>query len=697
MKKDISDDVKTVYIGSDDDAKTVYIGDSEKTVYVGDSEKTVYVGDADEDDVITEVLGNIEPEKKRTETGTEQFRCYQCFRELGGPSVSVCPYCGNDQRKAPDVNYHLWQGTKLNNRYIIGNTVGFGGFGITYRAWDTYLNVMVAIKEYYNSSVVHRLPGQSKVEPYTEAKRAQFKQELNRFLEEAQYTSKFRDNKNFVYVYNYFEENGTAYMVMEFLSGDTLEDYMGKQGGSIPFEKAVVIFSELADALGKLHEKGIIHRDISPDNIFICEDGTVKLMDLGAARFPNGSENSSKSVIIKPGLAPPEQYVQSAKQGKWTDIYALTATFYWAITGVKPVESTNRTEKSGMELPSRLKPDVPKYADKLITRGMALQPELRFPSAESFKNALQNKGKLLDSKSEIARRRTRRTILIGLFAGLGVLCTVFLLNRYRSIRENALLTGAVVEVWIPAAEGEDRKSVYMEMTEEFREMYPDTGVSFLEIPENEYEEKVLTALSSGKDVPALFDASYIHKDVSAYEYDVSDVFENIEQADLVFGRYMRNSGEVPLGFRYLLRYENESVDRQTEGHVDLAKFLAGKAEVYCGDTKELYVIQDKLPGSYTIEGAEEQAAAFEDLWGINKEADPIVKTAAARLLSYWLGEQAQDILHVQNRNSIPVNRNEFQVYIDVYSELRDTVDTENAKVLEPSEFEQLKELLNGGE
>ena len=204
-------------------------------------------------------------------------RCLNCMCEFNIPAggedeSNVCPYCGFVENTRPKVLYHLFPGTVLKNRYTIGVVLGSGGFGVTYKAWDSVLGIVVAIKEYYPATFVQRVPGTKDVIVYDGSKRKEFQDSLERFMEEAQNTAKF-DNPNIVHVDNYFEENNTAYIVMEFLEGISLKDYLKMNGDRIDIKDIDYIFLPIMDALKAIHEKGIIHRDVSPDNIFLCDQG----------------------------------------------------------------------------------------------------------------------------------------------------------------------------------------------------------------------------------------------------------------------------------------------------------------------------------------------------------------------------------------------------------------------------------------
>ena len=211
------------------------------------------------------------------------IQCKNCFGHYEDVSLSVCPHCGFEPGAPIGEVFYLYPGTVLNNRYSIGQVLGFGGFGITYKAWDAKLQTIVALKEYYPTGIVNRTPGTRNVVLFAGNRVKEFDHGLERFVDEAKNMAKFSSHKNIVNVFEYFQENNTAYIVMEFLDGITLSAFL--QTNTVPQETAIEITLSVAAALRDIHESGIIHRDVSPDNIFICHNGNIKLIDFGAARF----------------------------------------------------------------------------------------------------------------------------------------------------------------------------------------------------------------------------------------------------------------------------------------------------------------------------------------------------------------------------------------------------------------------------
>ncbi|HIR26940.1 MAG TPA: serine/threonine protein kinase, partial [Candidatus Choladousia intestinigallinarum] len=252
--------------------------------------------------------------------------CLGCMQEIE-QQVTKCPYCGYLEGTGVEEPYYLAPGTVLRKRYLIGKVLGYGGFGITYIGYDQRLKRITAIKEYFPSDFATRAFGTRQVTVYSGMAVEQYQSGLERFHLEAQKLAKFTDVPEIVDIYDCFYENGTGYIVMEFLKGKNVKEIL-KEREKLPWEEAKEIILHVLDGLHVMHGAGMIHRDIAPDNIFITEEGQVKLLDFGAARYAASTYTRSLSVILKPGYAPEEQYRSRGKQGAWTDIYGVGASFY---------------------------------------------------------------------------------------------------------------------------------------------------------------------------------------------------------------------------------------------------------------------------------------------------------------------------------------------------------------------------------
>ncbi len=315
--------------------------------------------------------------------------CYNCFRELES-GEGPCPYCGFDlqenQRKYPIA---LPAGTVLDGRYIIGRVLGQGGFGITYLAYDTQLGAKVAIKEFMPSEIATRLG--TTVSVVAEEKSENFAYGAERFQEEAHTLAKFIGNPNIAAVTSYFDQNDTSYFVMDYIEGISFKTYIANHGGKVSVEDALNVMIPVLRALTAVHQEGFIHRDVTPDNIYITKDGQVKLLDFGSARYSIGDKSKSLDVILKVGYAPKEQYIRRSRQGPYTDVYSCAACFYAAITGFLPPESLERLDHDELVPISQCGIEIPEYLDKAILKGLAVQPEDRFQNAQEFLDAIESR------------------------------------------------------------------------------------------------------------------------------------------------------------------------------------------------------------------------------------------------------------------------------------------------------------------
>jgi len=322
--------------------------------------------------------------------------CLGCMEEMG--AGNTCPHCGYGEGAYPESLLHLPPGTVLQNKYLLGRVLGQGGFGITYLAWDKVLNIKLAIKEYLPQQLVTRTAGQSTVTVYKSSLAEEFRFGLNKFLEEARTLARFNEHPNIVTVREYFEANNTAYLVMNYHEGVTLQGYLESKGGKIPIAHALEIFMPVLDALKEVHAAGILHRDISPDNLLINTEGRVILIDFGAARQAMSEKSKSLSVIMKAGYSPPEQYQSRGKQGPWTDIYAVAATIYRALTGQAPLEAIDRMAEDDLVPPAHLGVAIDPGSEKALLRALAINTADRYQAVEDFQKSLLASG--LDIKAK---------------------------------------------------------------------------------------------------------------------------------------------------------------------------------------------------------------------------------------------------------------------------------------------------------
>ena len=300
----------------------------------------------------------------------EVFFCPNCMAKISAGDTK-CPVCGGNVN-VQNAAHQLPVNTILNGRYIIGKVLGEGGFGITYLGYDLQTDTKAAIKEYFPSGVSYRFSGQSRtVSIQDKGSSEQFAKGKERFLGEARTVYRFRDEENIVNVLDFFSENNTVYIVMEYIEGVSLGQYLSQNGRVGDFDELYKILRPVMVSLDHVHKAGLIHRDISPSNLMIDMNGTVKLLDFGTARSMSEDGEKSLSVVLKHGFAPMEQYKTHGKQGAWTDVYALCATMYKLLTGQTPVSAMDRMD-SEMPLPSALGVKISPAQEEVLFKGLAL-------------------------------------------------------------------------------------------------------------------------------------------------------------------------------------------------------------------------------------------------------------------------------------------------------------------------------------
>ena len=314
--------------------------------------------------------------------------CYHCFQEKG--RVTVCPFCAYDPTGAEEkYPLALKPGSILNGRYTVGRVLGQGGFGITYLAFDDRKKQRAAIKEYLPADFATRVPGNSSVQIYSGNRNEFFEFGKEQFLSEAKTLAEFIGDEHVVRIHRYFEENATAYFEMEYVDGLSLDKYMAEKCGRLSVGEAGLLLLPLMDSLGRVHEKGIIHRDVAPDNIIVEKSGNAKLIDFGAARYSTGEKSKSLDVVIKHGFAPREQYARHGRQGPFTDVYAMAATFYYVVTGRIPPDSIDRLDEDTLLAPSALGVRMSTEAEEVLFKALEVSYRDRYQTMSEFHRNLQ--------------------------------------------------------------------------------------------------------------------------------------------------------------------------------------------------------------------------------------------------------------------------------------------------------------------
>ena len=485
-------------------------------------------------------------------------RCYHCFGAYG-EEFNVCPHCGTVTIQGPEEPIYLWPGTMLNDRYVIGESIGAGGFGIVYRAWDTKLETIVAIKEFFPRGVVTRAEGRNDLLVIGKRK-DEYIYRKERFLLEARSMAKFGKHRNIPNVFEFFEANQSAYIVMELLEGETLGEYVNRSGKRVSVDFAIQVANEVGRALISMHEAKIIHRDVAPDNIFLCsgKEKQIKLMDVGSAKI----ENSSDDVIdlcMKVGYSPVEQYDKTDNFGPWSDVYALGATLYFILTGVKPYESTSRKLEDMLQDVKQLNPEVSDNLNNTIMKAMAINANERFQSVKEFLRAVNGEKKILPLSVE--KKRRKQKVVAGILVALAVIAVGFAFGfgKYRDKRKERYLNPATVEIWYlydnnNPLEGQALETIRQNFI--FQEGYEKVEISIVEYTDpKEYRKALEEAAERGK-LPAVFESTDIEDDHLEMARDISAVINNAEECEALkqYDKYYTDHKRVPMAIEVPVAY-----------------------------------------------------------------------------------------------------------------------------------------------
>jgi serine/threonine protein kinase len=496
--------------------------------------------------------------------------CLNCFKTKG--DFEVCPHCGWIEGTPPEQAFHLYPGVILSGRYVIGTVIGFGGFGAIYKAWDSRLEIIVAIKEFYPSGLVSRIPGEKQVVMFSGEKRENYGLALTRFLDEARNMAKFSEHPNIVNIYDFFEENGTAYIIMEYMQGVSLSGYLNQAGGVLNQTEAISIALPVMEALSAIHATGIVHRDIHPGNIYILNSNQIKVLDFGAAKFTAGDEEKTRTIVVTQGYAAPEQYRSKSKQGPYTDIYGLGATMYKMLTGVIPEESIDRQVEDSLKRPSELGVVLDENLDNAIMKAMAVNPDLRFRRVEQFRDAIMHiGGKVELPEVEYNKRKNKRAILIAAIAAffcVAVALTTYLVNGNKTL-DSIVVEADAISMWLPVSEDDALREAQIEKYEQLRSSFEtylkeeskksdDIKLEIVPVNEDAYNELLSAAFFAGQG-PTLFCTDRFEGDVGRAAAPLDILLRSVHDELLFISEYRDfypSGREMPLGFRVAVLYAN---------------------------------------------------------------------------------------------------------------------------------------------
>lgn len=495
--------------------------------------------------------------------------CLNCF-QLKGQS-RICPNCGFAEGADPAQPYYLSPGTILGKHFIVGTVIGVGNYGITYRCYDTTLGVVVAVKEFFPTGFVSRAAGEKRVWLRMQNQGHRYRDRVQRFLMEARSIARFGKAKDIVNVYDFFEENNTAYIIMEYVDDPLLQDYL-EQNGRLDAETACKITASIVEAVKKLHAKGIIHRDVSPDNLFIAPDYSIKLFDFGSAHLEDSQTIEEK--VIKPGYTAPEQYSDvEANQGFYTDIYSIGAILYHMVTGVPPQDGLERYRHDIMQSPLDSGIGIDPSLDRFIMEAMAVRTELRIQNINQFKDALYGRRRAEYPQEKIVRQRRTHgwiamvSVLLVIAIGVGGTLVYNTVHGAKNVMFDTRVTEDTLTVWVdtPGMLGTLR-----EVVSEMQEI-------------SEGDSKVIRRIKE-ENQNIQYNIINIAKDGKTMEQALQDVKGSSDFPDVFV------TDRVPGLNRYALVSFQDNVAASVEN----------KTHIYLSQYEEKYQSQTEMPTSFDV-------------------------------------------------------------------------------------------------
>lgn len=706
-----SKEIEKTIIEFDEESCSAYMEAVEYSENIGDHGESTIIGDA----------ASSESSEKEVNKGTiiEEIPDKDFVRYSGSAGFNFEAE-GIEKPETPVSNHLQPDMTLKDERYRIIKVVGAGGFGVVYRAFDSKLNIDVAIKELYPSSLVNRVPGEKKMIVYGKDNARQYAYLLDRFMLEARSMAKFNSAKNIVSIYDCFQENNTAYIVMEFIKGRTLEQYVDDNGGKLDVEKANAVMYDILDGLSAIHSKGIIHRDIKPKNIFITDENKIKIIDFGAARFSSTEENvvTRYSKVLTPGFAPPEQYRRDSKQGPYTDIYAASAVYYYMLTGTIPEISVDRVINDDIKPLSQVAENVPECVERAISRALELNSDLRLQTASELKNGL-NGTKFIRYVAEEKKMRFRKRMLIitatALVLCIAAVCVVInkIINSDDITVDKLIKKDTKISLCIPLASNgfaqNSQVSAWSNAETMFEQYITDNCDYTVDV-----ELQYMSGLTYESDIAPLKPDLYYAADGESAEMKYMDRLISAETT-ILYDKY--KSGELDynsyvFAFDPTVLYVNEKLLADTNGGVNaedlktlsdisklkitedvklitvneadsefysekiaftedeyfapLDEFSMGRSIFYIGHASDVFTISDALPGLYSVVQAPDadgiRALGYE--WRVSEECDSTQANAAQLMLSYLTGEDMQDSMFVQSGYLFPTNPVAFEKFVE---------------------------------
>lgn len=629
------------------------------------------------------------------------MRCLNCFKEFN--DGDNCPYCGTNNKEFKNKPNCLQPGSLLHNdRYIIGCALNAGGFGIVYKAFDKTLEIIVAIKEFFPSALATRMIGKKDIILVQNNRGISYEQAKENFLTEARIMEKFKTNPNICAGYDWFEENNTAYIVMEYIEGVNVRDFMQMNEYKLDLESTKWIARQVMNALKDIHAKGYIFRDLTPDNIMITTDydkddrNIVKLIDFGAAvNVKTKVDTANDDVILKPGYAPIEQYVSGGVLEPHTDIYALGASIYRMLSGLVPYEATDRNKEDCLEHLVEIDDTIPDYIDKSVMKAMAVDKKIRFQNVEDFEKAFINEQEVMYPEEELRKLRRRKKVFFSL---LIVICLVlasvlFYVKQKRDIGiKNITVEKDQISVMLPYNEELEKKQL-SEIVNDYEKENNQIKVKIEFIKENEYYQ----TLQNKKELPTVFltDGSIKNEKMA----DLDRLIDSINLDNYYFFEESKDQFKkaIPLGFDGAVCYVNtamgneegtlkeKDINEKVSFNEDYLTTLSNKkitykskqdflnetTSYYVGNISEWDEIVEKLAGQWDVKPYTSTLhVRFGDFVAISNESTKNQKNAGMLFIYELLTDLAQNNRYIQNGGTelVPVNKETCEIFFKTHGD-----------------------------
>ncbi|MDR1537441.1 MAG: protein kinase [Clostridiales bacterium] len=647
--------------------------------------------------------------------------CKNCFQVIG--TAEVCPLCGWVQATLPEQAFRLYPGAEINSRYVIGRLIEAGSFNALYKAFDTKLNRLVAVKEFYSVSLNVRTPGEKKVSLYSSGQQELLQEQIRRFMAEAQAISRLGKHPNFFEVYEVLEENNTAYSVQEYVEWELLSKLLAVSGGRIEPARALNLIDEVIEGVHALHSMNIVHKDIQLDSIAVTEEGKVKIIGIESAAFLDPGSHKSLKNVLTAGFSAPELYSIDLEKGFWTDYYSIGALMYKLTTGVTPPEAVERMSKDALEKPSFMAEGIPIKMDRAIVKAMALRPEFRFRSGQHLLDALHGVRSVNYPRSALPSKKLSKKLnkvalvacLLALACAVSAMIYSFAADASRTFASADRMQEVVF--WIPESDLANpvKTEAFESLLAYFSESSPDIEIILEAVAEDGYLSR-LDAASSANDAPGMFYSDYINSS-KIKRADLSPVAEVLDLNEYWFleSRIKETEGQsIPLGFEAVVAYvnleayeglEGESypdsltmssikgnvnvtVDKScfnsfiefyTNKNLTILESLAEDPPWRCliATSSRYRAVQEILIEGYTvipffkdsISARTISMGAFSDSISVSGRIDKEKQSAAAKFVAFLLGEHAQSVLYVQNQDALPLSRSMFRAFVGTNSEL----------------------------